>query len=128
MSGAFWSTLSWKTLFRINDLHKSSLFPILSLAEIACGADDFDILCTALKMTGLDELLDGPGPFTVFAPTDDAFHNLLGKHPNDALDELSTDTLTDLLAYHVVADSEIYFDELECKESLEMSNGEKTKT
>jgi uncharacterized surface protein with fasciclin (FAS1) repeats len=97
-------------------------------ADIACSVDDFEILCAALKMTGLDELLDGPGPFTVFAPIDDGFLKVFGKHPYDALEELSIDTLTDLLAYHVVPDSEIYFDELVCNDFLYMFNGDKTKT
>jgi uncharacterized surface protein with fasciclin (FAS1) repeats len=79
-------------------------------------------------MTGLDELLNGSGPWTVFAPTDDGFHNLLGDHPYDALKEISTDMLTDLLAHHIVSDSEIYFDDLKCDNFLHMYNGEKTKT
>jgi uncharacterized surface protein with fasciclin (FAS1) repeats len=79
-------------------------------------------------MTGLDEVLDGSGPWTVFAPTDDGFHKLLGKHPYDALEELSTDTLTDLLTYHVVHDSVIYFDQLKCNDYLLMHNGEETMT
>jgi uncharacterized surface protein with fasciclin (FAS1) repeats len=97
-------------------------------ADIACGVEDFEILCDALKLTGLDELLAGSGPWTVFAPTDDAFHTLFGDLPSEALEELSMDVLTNLLAYHVVFDSEIYFDELICNEFLDMYNGDKTKT
>jgi uncharacterized surface protein with fasciclin (FAS1) repeats len=79
-------------------------------------------------MTGLDEPLNGPGPWTVFAPTDDAFHKLLGKSPYDALEALSTETLTDLLTYHVVHDTAIYFDELKCDAFLEMYNEKQTLT
>jgi uncharacterized surface protein with fasciclin (FAS1) repeats len=56
--------------------------------------DDFDILYSAIKMTGLADMLDRPGPFTFFwlRPTEDAFQKLLGKHPYK--------TLSDLLAHY----------------------------
>jgi uncharacterized surface protein with fasciclin (FAS1) repeats len=101
---------------------------LITTADIACGADDFDILCKALQISGLDGLLDGPGPFTVFAPADEGFHKLMSKLRYDAVEELSVEDLTDLLEYHVVVDSEIHFEELDCDEIVEMYNGETTKT
>jgi len=64
----------------------------------------FATLITALEAAGLDEALRGAGPFTVFAPTDDAFAAL----PAGTLDELLADptgALTDVLGYHVVPEA-----------------------
>ena len=66
----------------------------------------FTTLISALEAAGLDEALRGPGPFTVFAPTDDAFAAL----PTGALDDLLADptgALTDVLSYHVVPDEAV---------------------
>ena len=63
---------------------------------------NFTILVAALKAAGLVETLEGKGPFTVFAPTDDAFKKL----PKHVLDELlkpeNKDRLVKILTYHVV--------------------------
>ena len=63
---------------------------------------NFTILVTALKAAGLVETLQGKGPFTVFAPTDEAFNKL----PKHVLDELlkpeNKDRLVKILTYHVV--------------------------
>jgi len=71
-----------------------------SIAEIAAGDNRFDTLTTALELTGLDDVLATGGPFTVFAPTDDAFAAL----PAGLLDSLIADpaALTNVLLYHVV--------------------------
>jgi len=63
----------------------------------------FATLISAVEAAGLDEALTGTGPFTVFAPTDDAFAAL----PAGTLDELLADpsgALTDVLSYHVAPD------------------------
>jgi hypothetical protein len=85
------------------------------------ASEDFEILCETLKMTGLDDFSTGSGPWTVFVQADGAFHTLFGDH-----EELSMDVLTNLLAYHTVFDSEIYFDELIVNAFLLMYNGDKT--
>jgi hypothetical protein len=85
------------------------------------ASEDFEILCETLKMTGLDDFSTGSGPWTVFVQTDGAFHTLFGDH-----EELSMDVSTNLLAYHTVFDSEIYFDELIVNAFLLMYNGDKT--
>ena len=71
------------------------------LVETADSAGSFSTLVTALKAAGLDRTLAGPGPFTVFAPTDEAF----AKIPKADLDALlaDKDKLTAVLTYHVVA-------------------------
>jgi len=71
------------------------------IVDTAIAAGDFDTLVTAVQAAGLEETLRGEGPFTVFAPTDDAFAAL----PAGTLDELLADptgALTDVLTYHVV--------------------------
>jgi len=75
--------------------------PNKNLVETAVSAGSFSTLVTALKAAGLDRTLAGPGPFTVFAPTDEAF----AKIPKADLDALlaDKDKLTAVLTYHVVA-------------------------
>ncbi|NCB36046.1 MAG: fasciclin domain-containing protein, partial [Clostridia bacterium] len=70
---------------------------------IAAGSEDFTILTAALETAGLTEALQGEGPFTVFAPTDAAFENLLSALSISAEDLLAQPQLADVLLYHVVA-------------------------
>jgi len=71
------------------------------VVDTALAAGTFKTLATALQAAGLVEILKGPGPFTVFAPTDDAF----AKIPKADLDALLKDKakLTAVLTYHVFA-------------------------
>ena len=68
--------------------------------DTAVSAGQFNTLAAALKAAGLVDTLKGPGPFTVFAPTDAAF----AKIPKADLDALLADKakLTSVLTYHVV--------------------------
>ena len=70
------------------------------IVDTAVSAGEFKTLATALQKAGLVDTLKGPGPFTVFAPTDAAF----AKVPKDQLDALLADKekLTQVLTYHVV--------------------------
>lgn len=72
-----------------------------NIVEIAAGDDRFETLVAAVQAAGLVETLQGEGPFTVFAPTDDAFDAL----PEGTLDALlqDTETLSKILTYHVVS-------------------------
>ncbi len=72
-----------------------------TIVEIAASAGSFETLVTALKAAGLVDALSGEGPFTVFAPTDEAF----AKLPAGTLESLLADKekLTAILTYHVVA-------------------------
>jgi uncharacterized surface protein with fasciclin (FAS1) repeats len=70
-----------------------------SIVDVAIAAGDFTTLVGALQATGLDEALRGDGPFTVFAPTDDAFALL----PDGLVASLDNDTLSTILTYHVVS-------------------------
>jgi uncharacterized surface protein with fasciclin (FAS1) repeats len=70
------------------------------IVDVAVGAGSFKTLVTAVQAAGLVQTLKGPGPFTVFAPTDAAF----AKIPKATLDALLADKakLTAVLTYHVV--------------------------
>lgn len=73
------------------------------IVDTASSAGSFNTLVAAVKAAGLVDTLKGPGPFTVFAPTDAAF----AKIPKAKLDALLKDkaALTKLLTYHVVPGS-----------------------
>jgi len=70
------------------------------IVDIAISAGSFNTLVTAVKEAGLVETLKGKGPFTVFAPTDEAF----AKLPKGTVEGLLKDTpkLKSVLTYHVV--------------------------
>lgn len=83
--------------------------PPMSIVDVAMEAGNFTTLVAALQATGLDTTLDDFGTdFTVFAPTDDAFA-ALGQDTIDAL-LADTDTLTDILLYHVIVGNEVLAD------------------
>ncbi len=72
------------------------------IVDTAIAAGDFTTLVAAVQAAGLEDTLRGEGPFTVFAPTDDAFAAL----PDGTIETLLEDPagdLTDILTYHVVA-------------------------
>jgi len=83
--------------------------PPASIVDVAVANGSFTTLVAALQATGLDTVLDNAdSTFTVFAPTDEAFA-LLGQDTIDAL-LADTDTLSDILLYHVISDAEILAD------------------
>ena len=69
-----------------------------TIVDVAAGNPDFATLVAAVTKAGLVETLSGDGPFTVFAPTDEAF----AKLPEGTLDGLTDEQLTAILTYHVV--------------------------
>jgi uncharacterized surface protein with fasciclin (FAS1) repeats len=74
-----------------------------TIVEVAVASEDFETLVAAVKAADLVETLSGEGPFTVFAPTDEAF----GKLPKGTLEDLlkpeNKKKLAGILTYHVVA-------------------------
>jgi len=72
-----------------------------TIVDTAINAGSFKTLVAAVQAAGLAETLSGPGPFTVFAPTDEAF----AKLPKGTVEGLLKDKakLTAILTYHVVA-------------------------
>jgi uncharacterized surface protein with fasciclin (FAS1) repeats len=71
------------------------------IVDTAIAAGSFDTLVAAVQAAGLEETLRGEGPFTVFAPTDEAFE-ALPEGTLDALLEDPTGDLASILTYHVV--------------------------
>jgi uncharacterized surface protein with fasciclin (FAS1) repeats len=72
------------------------------IVDTAIGAGSFATLVAAVEAAGLVETLKGPGPFTVFAPTDAAFAALPAGTVEDLLKPENKDRLTAILTYHVV--------------------------
>jgi len=79
--------------------------PALSanLVDTAVEAGSFKTLTTALEEAGLADTLKEEGPYTVFAPTDDAFAKLPEGTVSSLLEPENQDKLTDILLYHVAA-------------------------
>ncbi len=79
----------------------SATMPQKDIVDTAVEAGSFTTLVSAVQAAGLEETLRGEGPYTVFAPTDEAFAAV----PKETLDALLADpkgALTDVLTYHVV--------------------------
>lgn len=74
-----------------------------TIVEIASGNDDFSTLVTAVKAAELVETLNSEGPFTVFAPTNDAFAKLPEGTVASLLEPENKDNLSGILTYHVVS-------------------------
>ena len=73
------------------------------IVDTAVAAGNFKTLAAALQAAGLVDTLKGPGPFTVFAPTDEAFAKLPAGTVEDLLKPENKQKLTSILTYHVVA-------------------------
>ena len=73
------------------------------LVAVASGAGSFNTLVAAVKAAGLVETLQGKGPFTIFAPTDEAFAKLPAGTVENLLKPENKDQLIAILTYHVVA-------------------------
>ena len=76
-----------------------------NIIENAMNSKDHTTLVAAVKAAGLVETLEGPGPFTVFAPTNDAFNMLPKGTVDNLLKPENKAMLTKILTYHVVAGS-----------------------
>jgi uncharacterized surface protein with fasciclin (FAS1) repeats len=74
-----------------------------NIVETALGAGNFTTLVAAVKAAGLVETLSGTGPFTVFAPTDDAFKALPNGTVESLLKPENKAKLVSILTYHVVS-------------------------
>jgi uncharacterized surface protein with fasciclin (FAS1) repeats len=73
-----------------------------TIVEVARSAGGFETLLAAVDAAGLTDTLAGPGPFTVFAPTDAAFAALPAGTVESLLEEENRDQLVSILTYHVV--------------------------
>lgn len=74
-----------------------------TIVDVAAGAGQFKTLVAAVKAAGLAETLSGKGPFTVFAPTDEAFAKLPAGTVENLLKPENKQKLAGILTYHVLA-------------------------
>jgi uncharacterized surface protein with fasciclin (FAS1) repeats len=79
------------------------MYPTKNIIENAVNSADHTTLVAAVKAAGLVETLEGPGPFTVFAPTNAAFDKLPAGTVDTLLKPENKATLAKVLTYHVVA-------------------------
>jgi uncharacterized surface protein with fasciclin (FAS1) repeats len=79
------------------------MYPTKNIIENAVNSADHTTLVAAVKAAGLVDTLQGPGPFTVFAPTNEAFAKLPAGTVDTLLKPENKDTLVKILTYHVVA-------------------------
>jgi uncharacterized surface protein with fasciclin (FAS1) repeats len=80
-----------------------SMLPTKNIVENALNSDDHTTLVAAVKAAGLVDTLEGAGPFTVFAPTNEAFAKLPAGTVDTLLKAENKPMLTKVLTYHVVA-------------------------
>jgi len=81
----------------------AEMYPTKNIVENAMNSKDHTTLVAAVKAAGLVETLEGPGPYTVFAPTNEAFAKLPVGTVDTLLKPENKAMLTKILTYHVVA-------------------------
>jgi uncharacterized surface protein with fasciclin (FAS1) repeats len=81
----------------------ATMYPSKTIVENAVNSPINKTLVAAVKAASLVDTLNSPGPFTVFAPTDDAFAKLPAGTVDTLVKPENKDTLTRILTYHVVA-------------------------
>src|SRR5271155_2005855 len=81
----------------------AAMTPTKNIIENAVNSQDHTTLVAAVKAAGLVDTLEGPGPFTVFAPTNEAFAKLPAGTVDTLLKPENKPTLVKILSYHVVA-------------------------
>ena len=83
--------------------HPSNKVVSNTIVDVAVSNKDFSTLVTALKAADLVSALQGAGPFTVFAPTNDAFAKLDAETLTSLLEEKNQKVLANILTYHVIS-------------------------
>ena len=99
------------------------MYPTKDIIDNAVNSADHTTLVAAVKAAGLVETLKGPGPFTVFAPTNEAFAKLPAGTVENLLKPENKDTLTKVLTYHVVAGR---FSAADLKKEIQIRHGQAT--
>jgi hypothetical protein len=97
------AALSLSLLASTSALAGGTTMPSKDIVDTAVSAGSFKTLTAALDAAGLVETLKGKGPFTVFAPTDEAFAKLPEGTVKSLLKPENKQKLTSILTYHVVA-------------------------
>ena len=81
----------------------AAMYPSKNIIENAVNSKDHTTLVAAVKAAGLVETLEGAGPFTVFAPTNEAFNKLPAGTVDNLLKPENKDKLSAVLTYHVIS-------------------------
>ncbi len=97
------------------------MFPSKNIVENAMNSPDHTTLVAAVKAAGLVETLEGPGPFTVFAPTNEAFDKLPAGTVDTLVKPENKEMLTKILTYHVVVGR---LSAADLKKQIKEGNGE----
>src|SRR5713226_6849359 len=101
------------------------MFPSKNIVQNAINSADHTTLVAAVKAAGLVETLEGAGPFTVFAPTNEAFAKLPAGTVDTLLKPENKATLTKVLTYHVVSGR---WSAADLKKQIKAGNGTATLT
>jgi uncharacterized surface protein with fasciclin (FAS1) repeats len=97
------ATTAATTTTEADDTGTTEMMAEETIVEIAAGNEDFSTLVAAVTAADLGETLSGEGPFTVFAPTNEAFAKVPEATLTALLEPENKDTLTKILTYHVIA-------------------------
>ena len=97
------TTLSASAQMKDPDVGGSPMYPTKNVVENASAAPNLSTLVAAVKAADLVSTLSGPGPFTVFAPTNDAFNKLPAGTVDTLTQPENKAKLTSILTYHVVS-------------------------
>ncbi len=81
----------------------AAMYPTKTIVQNAANSKDHTTLVAAVQAAGLADTLSGPGPFTVFAPTNEAFAKLPAGTVDTLVKPENKDALTKILTYHVVS-------------------------
>jgi len=101
----------------------AKMYASKDIVDNAVNSADHTTLVAAVKAAGLVDTLKGPGPFTVFAPTNEAFAKLPAGTVDTLVKPENKDTLTKILTYHVVAGR---FSAAQIKKMIKMGGGTTT--
>jgi uncharacterized surface protein with fasciclin (FAS1) repeats len=114
-------------IFAANDpmVGGHEMFPSKNIVQNALNSDDHTTLVAAVKAAGLVDTLEGPGPFTVFAPTNEAFAKLPAGTVDTLLMVDNKPTLAKILTYHVVSGK---MDSKDIAKAIKSGNGKATLT
>lgn len=96
------STLSLSAQMKDPDVGGAPMYPNKTVVQNASAAPNLSTLVAAVKAAGLVDTLSGPGPFTVFAPDNDAFNKLPAGTVDTLVKPENKAQLTKILTYHVV--------------------------
>jgi len=103
LAAAFFMNSSYAQMEKTVEVGGAPMYPSKNIVENAVNSKDHTTLVAAVKAAGLVETLESAGPFTVFAPTNEAFDKLPKGTVESLVKPENKQMLTGILTYHVVA-------------------------